>query len=55
MSPGNRWISEARNNGIKDMGHCSKEMIMGTLRKKMSRRNNTEGLKFIANKRPPNI
>jgi hypothetical protein len=33
-------VNEARNNGIQDKDHAIKEVIMGTLRKKM-RRNNT--------------
>lgn len=51
MSPGHGWISEGKHNGIQDKDHGSKEGIMGTLRKEMSR-NNTGGLKFIANRSP---
>lgn len=42
-------VSEARNNGIQDKDHGSKEVIKGTLRKKMRR--NTGELKFTANRR----
>lgn len=51
MSPGHGWISEARHSGIQDKDHGSKEVIVGTLRKKVSR-NNTGELKFIANEKP---